>query len=367
MPKLESFPHIENRAEHCEPLFRGSSDDFLRVHTGSLNLHRQLKNKVKKCTCGKPNAFTLSNCNACGSALTELPVSYTDNVFTAFIYGIERGPYPFSISIRNQNENFLIFDDLLTVSSCHLNTIPTTRYIPDWRYLLKRPKEGLAILQEMRSLCISVVREQFLANEAFRSSLINPMSNISDDELIELAVCGFNYPPSQYQLHLQFILLPYLPFQFQLYCAGIHYSRNRWFPYTYVEQVLKLNEVYNFDENTPIESLISHFQTRGIDYHSIYTRLYQQLTTTQQRVANFSADKFHGFVCNGKVYRFTNGDPTASADVLHYTLSPLENAKDTATEDKKLLQNYGRPYCNNTPTTTYYKFAKPGPSNVEVW
>lgn len=33
----------------------------------------QLRNKVRRCPCGKPNGYTLKTCNACGSALPEGP------------------------------------------------------------------------------------------------------------------------------------------------------------------------------------------------------------------------------------------------------------------------------------------------------
>ena len=42
-----------------------------------------------------------------------------------------------------QDENFLCYNDILSMSPCHLNCIPTTNHIPDWRYLLLAPTRSL--------------------------------------------------------------------------------------------------------------------------------------------------------------------------------------------------------------------------------
>ena len=51
-----------------------------------------MKNKVKKCSCGKPCAFTLTECNSCGASLVDLEITYTNNVFMGFIYGLQVCP-----------------------------------------------------------------------------------------------------------------------------------------------------------------------------------------------------------------------------------------------------------------------------------
>lgn len=42
-------------------------------------------------------------------------------------------------------QEFLVFDDPLCVSVCHLNVIPTKVYIPDLRYLFKDPLRRSAL------------------------------------------------------------------------------------------------------------------------------------------------------------------------------------------------------------------------------
>jgi hypothetical protein len=52
------------------------------------------------------------------------------------------GPFPLIISVRQVSDSILVFDDLLRLTPCHLNAIPTSCYCPDWRYLLLKPREG---------------------------------------------------------------------------------------------------------------------------------------------------------------------------------------------------------------------------------
>lgn len=47
-----------------------------------------------------------------------------------------QGPFPFIVSLRSQDEKFLVFDDPLALTVCHINVIPTETYISDWRYAL---------------------------------------------------------------------------------------------------------------------------------------------------------------------------------------------------------------------------------------
>jgi hypothetical protein len=57
---------------------------------------------------------------------------------------------------------------------------------------------------------------------------------MTDDELKGHVCAGLNYPPSQYQLHVQFILPPLLPFHYHLYQRGTHFTHKRFFPVEYV-------------------------------------------------------------------------------------------------------------------------------------
>ena len=232
------------------PRFVGTPDDFLASFATSSEAEQQqrrvvgarLKNKVRKCAaCQKPNAFTLATCNACGHDLSKTELSYTNNVFSGFAFGIEKGPFPFTVSLRHQDVDFLVLDDLLGLTPCHFNAVPTSLYLADWRYLLRNPMRGRALIEQLYARCVDVLRTQFLANGEWRRSVFrDDAASLSDDELVRMAGCGFNYPPSQYQLHLQFAMPPLLPAQFELYERGVHFTHMRFFPLSYVRAGIKI-------------------------------------------------------------------------------------------------------------------------------
>jgi hypothetical protein len=223
----EVFPYVNRLAEENPCFVEGTPDDLI-AKVKDDNFAKRTKNKVRKCpACGKAVAFTLSNCNSCSADVSKSEITYTNNVFTGFMYGIQKGPFPFTISIRFQSPDYLVFDDLLALCPCHANVIPTSKYLTDWRYLLKKPLEGKALVEELFNTTWSTVKNQFLANGEWRKKLI--AGNYSDEEIRGHVIAGFNYPPSQYQLHLQFMLPPFIPFHYQQYLNGLHFTPGRFF------------------------------------------------------------------------------------------------------------------------------------------
>ena len=53
--------------------------------------------------------------------------------------------------------------------------------------------------------------------QAWRRRHFRDAESYDEQKLRALAIAGFNSPPSQYQLHLQFMLPPFLPFQYYQY------------------------------------------------------------------------------------------------------------------------------------------------------
>jgi hypothetical protein len=191
---------------------------------------RQLKNKVRVCpSCRKSCAFNLHHCNSCEADISNVETTYTNNIFMSFVYGIKT----FKIAVRYQDNISIVFDDLLALTTCHLNTIPTDCYLPDWRYLLKRPESGYALLKKMYANCFRVVKEQFWTNSAWRCRYVRDSDGMTDEDIKSIIAAGFNYPPSQYQLHLQFMVLPLTPFHFSAYLKQHHYTKGRFFPVEY--------------------------------------------------------------------------------------------------------------------------------------
>lgn len=71
-----------------KPGFSGDLDAFIAANPQhEAKLKTQMYNKVRKCACGKPNAYTLDTCNACGKSIADTPISTTPNVFMGFVYG----------------------------------------------------------------------------------------------------------------------------------------------------------------------------------------------------------------------------------------------------------------------------------------
>eukprot|EP00490_Sorites_sp_Unknown_P002032 CAMPEP_0114652954 /NCGR_PEP_ID=MMETSP0191-20121206/9403_1 /TAXON_ID=126664 /ORGANISM="Sorites sp." /LENGTH=115 /DNA_ID=CAMNT_0001867771 /DNA_START=41 /DNA_END=384 /DNA_ORIENTATION=- len=114
----------------------------------------------------------MHQCNNCCTHLTEETISATDNVLMSFVFGIQQGRFPFTISIRACTEDLLVFDDPLCVSVCHLNVIPTKVYIPDLRYLFKDPLRGRELVAAMLAEVDAVCLKQHWADEKFRNTYL---------------------------------------------------------------------------------------------------------------------------------------------------------------------------------------------------
>jgi len=342
------------------------------------------KNKVRRCACGKSVAFTLPSCNNCGTSLAGVPVSFTDNVFTSFMFGLEKcALFPLTISSRLQTEHFLVFDDLLSLSCCHLNVIPTDKYVMDWRFLLKRPAEGLALIREMRSLCARVVREQFLANKEWRSTTFATKkdgSAFTDDEIVETALTGFNLPPSQFQLHLQYILPPFIPYQHFMLLSGNHFTKGRFFPFEFVADALEavakdpsIVDGLAINDSTPLEEILPRLSkcAAHVDYDEYHARMTARANVVHDLLTNWSPEDFGGFLAGKTLYKFTSvvAKPDGTYE-CHYDKDGAKEAdvRALSTADKMVLQNYGRPYNpeTNKPVGTYYKYPKE-PSKIDIW
>jgi hypothetical protein len=68
-------------------------------------------------------------------------------------------------------------------------------------------------------------------------------------------VCGCNFPPSQFQLHIQYFLLPWIPGQYKMMMDGHHLPAGRWFPLEYIKRVLALNDPMAVTMDTPLSDI----------------------------------------------------------------------------------------------------------------
>jgi hypothetical protein len=358
-----AYPQVPQLAAKSDARFDGGPEEFLAQcpAADSAVVQRRLKNKVRKCPgCGKPNAFTLAQCNSCAHSLADVEITFTNNVFTGFVYGLRKGPFPLSVSLRYQDERTLVFDDLLALGPFHVNAIPTDVYAADWRFLLRDPARGLALVNRLHEQCCNILRTQFLGSPAWRAALLSDAAQkLSDDELVRSTMSGFNFPPSQYQLHLQFMMTPLLPFQYLQYLRGLHYTVGRFFPVSYVRAVLSLDVPYDVNDDTPIDDIIAFYKQRGVDYAVIHQDFYAQVDVSQRLIANWKPSQFRALVVDSGA-----GTPSTVLEYADDARATLRervgaDAKALPANDKTALQNYGRPYDDaGKAVCTYYAFAK---------
>jgi len=344
--KEEAFAgtRVDSTAEPSEPLFRGSIVEFGESKSNDLAFQRQLKNTIKKCkACGKVCAFSMINCNECGTPLLD-EVTFSPNIFMGFIYGVQKGPFPFTISIRLQTEDMLAFDDLLALTPAHLNIIPTNAYIPDWRFLLTRPLDGLRLLTRLEDAAWDCVATQFIKEANWRQKYLKgghkKLTKKSLANLRQHVICGCNFPPSQFHLHIQYMMMPLIPWQYHMYQNGAHYTAKRFFPLDYIKAVLALGESMDITMETKVDDIINHFESR-VSYEAMHKDCYERVERSHQLLANWKAGDFETVI---------EGDSVVGSE--------RPKAEQVAT-DKAILQNYGRPYNDQgKPSGTYYKYAR---------
>lgn len=377
----EEVPRVSSLDVPSEARFRGSPADFAEKHCKDRpDVNVQLWNKVRVCPkCGKAVAFTLPSCNGCGfpEMLQKTEISKTENVMIAFCYGMEKtARFPLKLGLRYQDENFLCYNDILALSPCHLNCIPTTHHIPDWRYLLLAPQRSLDLIRKMWEISSRVVEEQFWANTAWRNFILRGAKDgsLAWEELKTCFLTGMNYPPSQYQLHLQFIVPPMMPFDFHKLENGDHFHHNRFFPFEYLEAVLtfciKEGESLTFPWPTgpteaEIEEIIKFFEVKGVSYEQIHGDMVARAKAAQRKLAKWEKGHFEALAkvdpstgAERVVGLLPNGEEDMEEGGEYSLLLEGEDAGKVRAEDKKILMN-----C---VATTYYKHAK-APGEVAHW
>eukprot|EP00397_Hematodinium_sp_SG-2012_P027879 GEMP01029323.1.p1 GENE.GEMP01029323.1~~GEMP01029323.1.p1 ORF type:complete len:425 (+),score=66.45 GEMP01029323.1:64-1338(+) len=331
------FPHVDRICTDKKPTYE-NLDVFFKQHGDEYK--QIMQNKVKKClACGKPCAFTLPTCNACGEKLGS-EIQFTDNIFMCFIFGVGKGPFPYTISLRSESERFMVFDDLLALSPAHFNIIPTFSHIPDWRYLLKSPKQGLELLYQLYDEGRRVLESTFWNNADFKAKYWPAI-----EDMDSLIMAGFNYPPSQYQVHLQFICAPLAPFQYNQFFLANHFHHDRFFTFEYVEAVLKVaikESMTYFDiTESPVSEAKAVFDKLGVRYDDIHRQQWERYHAAQRKCAAWDPADFRNVVIGNVAYdmelKKTSDDP-----------------KKLQQEDKLTLQNYGRPYSKGKSAKSFF-------------
>mmetsp|Transcript_72722 Transcript_72722/g.144483 ORF Transcript_72722/g.144483 Transcript_72722/m.144483 type:complete len:382 (-) Transcript_72722:754-1899(-) len=333
-----------NSAEETTPAVLGTLGDFSASKAADEKLLMQLRNSVKKCSeCGKACGFTLKTCNGCAAVLPE-QIVHTENVFMAFVYGVEKNArFPFSISLRMQTPDLIVFDDPLCLCACHFCAIPTTCWAQDWRILLRNPAEGLKLVTQMEEAAWNCVEEQFLSSEVWCAKHIQPGRTPTTAEerraMRHYIVAGCNFPPSQFQLHLQYFLMPWLPHQYRIFLDGNALTPRRWFPLKYIKAVLSLDEAMDVQLDTSLDEIFARFDSR-VSYDAHFSEEVERVGIAHQTLANWKPEDFSA-ACSGSVL-VEGGEGLEGTGV---TVNALIEA------DKELLHSSG-------PIKTYYKYAR---------
>lgn len=142
--------------------------------------------------------------------------------------------------MRLETPNMLVFDDPLALSRCHVCACPTDVYVPDLRSLFSAPSKGLALLQALDNACWETTEARFLSDEPWAKATFSPAGLALPRSTLrtEHVLSGLNYPPSQFQLHLQYLLPPLTPYHWGLHRSGKHFGAGRFFPLQYMYKAL---------------------------------------------------------------------------------------------------------------------------------
>ena len=352
------------------PRVTGTIQAYMSSLPGELKRLGQatLFNTVKMCpSCGKPNGHTLRQCNKCRSSLANVSLSETPNLFTGFMPGIESGGrFPLKISLRHEDEATMVFDDPLSLSPLHFCAVPTQVVIPDWRFLTLQPERGLWVHRSLLSACHVVARRDFFDDAAWCTSLLRDPTAANWEWHM---VAGYNYPPSQNQLHIQYMSPALMPHQHMMFLRGVHFTHMRFFPIDYVATCLERLAAAktcctHADLQLPMEDFVVLLERRcGVAYTPLYAAFLEKVAASYALWANWSKEKFAGeYVC-------LDAEGGAEGRAIFHSFGTFSYASTEVTEEvqseqavfdqeKKSLENYGVASNVVERSIGFYTFSK---------
>lgn len=224
-------------------------------------------------------------------------------------------------------------------------------------FLLDQPTKGITLLQETRAAIREAVKNNFWADEGFRNRWWQGVKSV-DDLMDNYLILGFNYPPSQYHLHLQAVFLPWLPFHQDLLHEAKHCHWHRFFNYDFAIASLRACEKTPFallpmKEDTDIMDIIAELKkTQGVDYEKMHTEFLNKAHLGIQKLESYKAEDFDYIVLSSE----KDQKIVLKADTMEK--APEQDTKKIQAADTDVLQNYGRPYdANGKHSGTYYSMA----------
>eukprot|EP00747_Dinoflagellata_sp_TGD_P078411 gnl/TRDRNA2_/TRDRNA2_160060_c0_seq2.p1 gnl/TRDRNA2_/TRDRNA2_160060_c0~~gnl/TRDRNA2_/TRDRNA2_160060_c0_seq2.p1 ORF type:complete len:412 (+),score=74.10 gnl/TRDRNA2_/TRDRNA2_160060_c0_seq2:86-1237(+) len=347
------FLHVDMPAGcgQAQAKFVGGFDEFIK---GAPSVEPQAYNLMKKCPgCGKPCAVNMKNCNNCNTDLTAVAESKGTNLFVGMIFGIDKVPFPLKISLRSETPSMMVFDDPLAITRAHVLAVPTHCHCPDVRSLFVHPAAGLKLITDMDQAAWDALKSGHLASDEWRKQALSPEGyTLPVDDLRPHVVRAFNLPPSQYQIHMQYMLPPLLPSHLGVLNRGGHFVKLRHFPVAYVQEALQklVDEGKSFSEalSWDASKLVEAIANIGLDYEAAHKKDWDHLVDSNNFLANFDPADFEFAVLGDKVVGKDTSEQVEGAP----------STKDLDGADKLALQGYGRPYVDGKPSGMYYKYAR---------
>lgn len=206
------------------------------------------------------------------------------------------------------------------------------------------------MLEQVDTVCL----EQHWSDEKFRAAYLQAAPG--REALRSMGTAGMNFPPSQQQLHLQYVHGPMLPFQYAVFKDGLHLQYKRFFPVQFLLDSLAAGDKVRLDvhENTDIEEIIQMAAVVGVDYDSYWSQMCAQVNTIQESCSPWREADFMYRIVGKNVYDAQTGQEL-----------PELNVKAIQAADVKRLQSYG---CGATEPgrCCYYPFAKRA-AEIESW
>ena len=255
LPELKSIDKTKHLLKENElyDIFKNIKNESLRTQ-----LNKQFFNVARVCEssdCKKPLGPSLQSCNKCKTKQTKLLIS--DNISSNLVSLLYRLSYNDRSLLKdtcnelylsnpilydsdcietedNTDIAFMTYSDILDLSIVHLNAIPMNTWCPNITYLFKYPYSGIKLIKNLYHAC-----------QQSALQIIRKISGIDIKSIPgKFLAVGFNFPPSENQLHLQFLVMPMKIGEYELLKEdsethlSIHFTQYRFIFYKYILRAL---------------------------------------------------------------------------------------------------------------------------------
>lgn len=254
-----------------------------------------------------------------------------------FVHGVARGDFAYRISLRAETSDVIVFDDPLALTPAHVCAVPTDVYVPTALELFARPRHGASLLRRLEAAAWTALENHYIDDSDWQSQVYGRV--LRADELRNHVIAGVNVPPSQFQLHLQFMLPPLLPKHYALFRSGLHFAPSRFMPLDYL-----LHALDNLKDSsitaTDLPALAEHVRCAlSLDYSIEIAKFANRVSASQLDLANWCPTDFCHLVADKEIL----ADIEESGNFV-VTAHSTADVASLLKADTRMLQGYGRPY-----------------------